>query len=184
MNNLLTGPTNCLLARPGFLPETFYTTGLNFITDRPRAAIQRDLAYVLEQLYEPKNHYQRVALTTSQLRTSYSYKPSPRQTLKLARAFLRIATTVGLDRETGPLFWKALLRALRTNRGAIDMVVGLAVMHSNYAQQSKSYVAALRRQAEQVDRIGEATFNARSVLGPGELVPPAANATSARVAVS
>ncbi|MCZ7687656.1 MAG: radical SAM protein [Sandaracinaceae bacterium] len=42
------------------------TTGLNFVTSRPRAEVLRDLAGVLEQLYQAENHYARVETITQQ----------------------------------------------------------------------------------------------------------------------
>jgi len=135
------------------------TTGLNFATTRPRADILRDLANVLEQLYRPENHYARVALTARQLVTRRKFRPPLGKTLRLARSFATIARVMTADRETGPLFWKTLARTALQNPGALEMVIGLAVMNANYARQSRSYVAALREQIAHIDAVGEQTFN-------------------------
>jgi radical SAM superfamily enzyme YgiQ (UPF0313 family) len=135
------------------------TTGLNFVTDRPRVEILADLANVLEQLYQPKTHFERVALTTRQLKTARKFRPPLRKLPQLARAFVGIVRKVGLDREAAPHFWWAFLRAAVTNPGALEMVLGTAAMNANYAQQSRSYVKALREQIAHVQRMGEAEFN-------------------------
>ncbi len=139
------------------------TTGLNFATKRPRAKILRDLAHVLDQLYEPRNHYERVRYTARHLHTEYKFRPSLLKTLQLAKGFFKIAATTGLDKQTGPLFWTTLLRTMLTNRSAVEMVVGLSVMHTNYAAQSRSYIKALKQQADYVDQVGEEAFNAQMI---------------------
>jgi radical SAM superfamily enzyme YgiQ (UPF0313 family) len=154
------------------------TTGLNFVTTRPRGKVLGDLANVLEQLYQPSMHYQRTMFTATQLEANHKYRPDARELLKLARAFVRIATTLGIDRDIGPLFWRTLLKVTLTNPGALEMTVALAVMHANYAAQSVSYVEALRRQIRHVDEIGEEEFNAR------HLAPPRASGGARRLALA
>jgi len=135
------------------------TSGLNFVTKRPRADILRDLARVLDELYRPENHYARVALTTRQLETRHRFRPSPRKSLHIARAFIGIARAMSANRETGRRFWRALARAAWRNPGAIELVVGQAVMNANYAEASRSYVAALREQIAEIESTGEAAYN-------------------------
>lgn len=135
------------------------TTGLNFATQRPRTEVLRDLAQVLERLYEPANHYARVARTTRQLRTARKFKPPPRKLWRMARSVPEIIRLVGLDPKAARHFWASLARALVTNPGALEMVLGQAVMNANYARQSRSYVGALRKQIAHVERMGEAEFN-------------------------
>lgn len=135
------------------------TTGLNFVTQRPRADILRDLADVLEQLYEGQNHYDRCELTIRQLATARKFRPPLRKLLQLAGRFTEIVRLIGLDREVGPRFWRALARAALTNPGAFEMVIGQAVMNANYARQSRSYVAALREQIAHIEQVGEGAYN-------------------------
>lgn len=135
------------------------TTGLNFVTARPRADVMRDLAGVLGALYEPGRHYARVARITRQLHTDYKFVPPPRKLLQLAGTFARIARRMTADRETAPHFWRAFATALVENPGALQAVIGQAVMNANYAAQSRSYVAALEAQIAEVEAMGEARYN-------------------------
>lgn len=137
------------------------TTGLNFVTSRPRTEILSDLAHVLEELYAPKNHYQRVDLTVSQLHRKNSFQPPLKMIPQLAKSFVKIATTIGRDRETGPLFWKALGKALLKNPAAAEVVLGQAVFNWNYAKQAKTYVVALREEIASIRQMGEAAYNAK-----------------------
>jgi radical SAM superfamily enzyme YgiQ (UPF0313 family) len=135
------------------------TTGLNFVTTRPRANIQRDLVSVLEEAYDADNHYERVKLTLKQLDPKPKYTPSVGEFFTYVLAFFKIATTIGLRRKTRWHFWKAFLRTLFTKPRVIDKMVTLAVMHDNYAHQSVSYVEALKTQIAYVEQIGEEAFN-------------------------
>lgn len=141
------------------------TTGLNFVTSRPRAEVLRDLARVLEELYRPENHYARIALITEQLRAKRKWAPAPRKALQLARSFVGIARTMSREPATARLFWKALARAIATNPAAVEVVIGQAVMNANYAQASRSYVAALREQIAEVEAMGEDAFY-RTMMAP------------------
>ncbi|MBZ0119535.1 MAG: B12-binding domain-containing radical SAM protein [Sandaracinaceae bacterium] len=132
------------------------TTGLNFVTDRPRARVLGDLARVLEELYRPENHYERVALITDQLRAQRKFMPPPKKLLQLSRAFVKIARNLSKDPETARRFWPALARAAVKNPAAIEIVVGQAVMNDNYARSARSYVAALREQIAGLERSGDA----------------------------
>lgn len=135
------------------------TTGLNFVTQRPRTEILGDLAHVLEQLYLPENHFARTKLTTRQLQTARKFAPSLKKVPQLLKAFVRIVRLLGFDRDMAPHFWKSLGRAVLTNPGAIEMVLGTAAMNASYLKQSRSYVRALREQIAEVERVGERAFN-------------------------
>lgn len=135
------------------------TTGLNFVTQRPRTEILADLAHVLEQLYLPENHFARTRLTTRQLRTARKFAPSLKKAPQLLKAFARIVRLLGFDRDMAPHFWKSLARAALTNPGSIEMVLGTAAMNASYLKQSRSYVRALREQIAEVERVGEQAYN-------------------------
>lgn len=141
------------------------TTGLNFVTSRPRAEVLRDLAAVLEQLYRADNHYARVDTVTRQLTAARKFRPPAKKLLQLAGAFVGIARRMTADREAAGYFWRALAQAALTNPAALEVVVGQAVMNENYARQSRSYVAALREQIADVEAMGEAAYN-RAMTAP------------------
>lgn len=141
------------------------TSGLNFVTRRPRVKILGDLATVLEQLYLPHHHYARVDLTTRQLKTARKFRPSLGRLLRLSGSFLEIVWKIGLSGESGTYFWKSFFKALFTNPGAVEVMLGSAVMNANYAEQSKSYARALREHIAHVEKVGEEAFNAAMLKG-------------------
>lgn len=155
------------LFREGVIPITdddrtdTATTGLNFVTERPRTRVLRDLAEVLDELYRPDTHYARVELTMRQLRTAKKFRPSPVKVLRMARSLGHIVRRIGLEPSTARHFWRSIARAALTNPGALEMLLGQAVMNANYRRQSQSYVKALRAQIAHVESIGEGEFNRR-----------------------
>ncbi len=143
------------------------TTGLNFVTTRSRVAIMRDLVRVLKELYEPKNHYARLRLTTSWFKPAAKYKPNLKELLQLGKAGMKIFTSLGVDREIAPYFWPTLFRTFFTKPLALEMVVASAVMHSSYAYQARSYRRALEDEIAYVEKVGEDKFNEQMVAkGP------------------
>jgi len=135
------------------------TTGLNFVTERPRAQIQRDLITVLTDAYDAKNSYERCKLTLSQINPKPQYKPDFAEVMTYVSSFLfKIIPGVGLRKDTRWHFWKAFLGTLFTP-SKIPHMVQLAVMHDNYARQSVSYIEALKQQVEYVEKVGEEAFN-------------------------
>lgn len=161
------------LAREGRLFERFSmesdvrtdtaTTGLNFRTSRPRVEVMKDLIRVLDELYQPANHWERTQLIIKQLKTDYKFRPSLPKLAKLAGSFLKIIKMFNADPEAMPYFWRSLAMTVIKNPGALQAVIGQAVMNVNYAQQSRSYIEALREEIAEVEKVGEEAFNQHMV---------------------
>jgi len=137
------------------------TTGLNFVTVRPRAEIMSDLVHVLENLYDADQFYDRLRTTLDWYQPSQKHKPGPRQLVEMVRAFLIIAWTTGTARETRRHFWSALFKTLFTQPGALEVVIIQAVLHTNYSNRSKSYIEALVEEIENIHAVGETQYNAQ-----------------------
>jgi radical SAM superfamily enzyme YgiQ (UPF0313 family) len=144
------------------------TTGLNFVTDRPRTEILRDLIHVLEELFDSRNHYKRIKFTATHLKPNYKHKDDLAKTIKIAIGFFQVVRST-FDLRTGPLFWRAMLRGLTSDWQTFALVVGLAAMNTSYAYQAKSYIRALKQQLAYVEQIGEEAFN-KQMLGDGAAV--------------
>jgi len=141
------------------------TTGLNFRTARPRVEVMEDLIRVLDELYQPATHFARTRRIIEQLETDYKFRPSLPKLLQLSGAFVRILRMMSADREALGYFLRSLAMALATNPGALQAVIGQAVMNANYAEQSRSYIKALRAEIAEVEAVGEAAFNDHRVGG-------------------
>ena len=143
------------------------TSGLNFATARPRAAILEDQAKVFRHIYDPVRYYDKVLLTALQLKPTGRHRPGIRETLRLGRAFVRLSLKAGFNLRTGRLYWKTLFLVLMRNPAAIDATASLAAMYLHFAKQSYYATGVLEKAARHVRRVGEERYNTMMVAGPG-----------------
>ncbi len=113
------------------------SSGLNFITIRPKSAILKDYISVLTCLYDPVNYFKRITWTGLHLNPCNSYKPGLLHTFRLVRGYFRVMARVGFNRDTGFQFWKLLVIILIKNPKAFETVVSLAAMYLHLAQHSR-----------------------------------------------
>ncbi len=142
------------------------TSGLNFATARPRAAILEDQAKVLRHIYDPVRYYDKVLLTALQLKPANRHRPGFGEALKLVRAFVRLSLKAGTHHRTGRLYWKTLFLVLMRNPAAIDAAASLAALYLHFAKQSYYVTGVLEKAARHVRRVGEERYNAQMVAGP------------------
>ncbi len=126
------------------------TSGLNFVTERPRADVLGDQAAVLRHIYDPAQFYRTLIKVATRLKPAHKHRAGLREALKLALGFVRLSAKAGLNRQTGLLYWKALLRVLVNNPAAIDVVANMAAIYLHFARQSRYVVSALDAAAERI----------------------------------
>jgi len=135
------------------------TTGLNFVTRRPRVEILRDQVKVLKHVYDPRSYYQRLQLTVSHLVSAHQHRPGVRAVLRQTWAFLKTSAKITSDRRTAPMYWRMLLWVLMRNPKAVGEAVGLAAIYIHFSKQSKFAARALEQEAALVQEYGEDAYN-------------------------
>jgi radical SAM superfamily enzyme YgiQ (UPF0313 family) len=118
------------------------TSGLNFITLKPRREIMMDFVKVLNYIYEPKNYYKRVIYNGTLLKPNYKHVPSLKAWLKYLNAFRKVCFYAGFNKNTGYLYWKMFFTILFRNPKAIEPTVNLAAMYIHFKRQ-KDYVVSM-----------------------------------------
>ncbi|MBN1918510.1 MAG: B12-binding domain-containing radical SAM protein [Verrucomicrobia bacterium] len=131
------------------------TSGLNFVTARPRSKILEDYVRVLKYIYDPANYYERIASTALNLRRVDKYRPSFGRILRAARSFLRLCAKTAFRRRTGPLFWRLLVKVLLRNPRAAESAVNLAAMFIHFEKQCRFIVENAGRRLAQIEEHGE-----------------------------
>ena len=131
------------------------TSGLNFVTARPRSAILEDYVRVLEYIYDPKRYYERIAYTALHLNRVNKYRPSLGKILNSARALLRLCRKAVFNRTTGPLLWKLVLKVLFRNPRAVESAVNLAAMFIHFEKQSKFIIENTSQKLAHIKEHGE-----------------------------
>jgi radical SAM superfamily enzyme YgiQ (UPF0313 family) len=113
------------------------TSGLNFLTIRPRQKILQDYISVLERIYDPVNYYKRLTFLALHLSPNHQYNPGALKKLRLLVSFLRLCRKVGFNKQTGLLYWKLLSTLLLKNPGAVEPVIGFAAMYIHLAKHAR-----------------------------------------------
>jgi radical SAM superfamily enzyme YgiQ (UPF0313 family) len=148
------------------------TSGLNYVTTRPRAEILSDQARVLRHIYDPVRYYQKALQTATGLKPAYKHRAGFTEALKLGLGFTKVCLKAGFNRRTWRLYWELLFEVLKRNPRAIDAAVNLAAMYLHFAKQSYYVAGALERAVAHVKAVGEEKFNEMMVAGTARAGPP------------
>lgn len=135
------------------------SSGLNFITLRPRNDILKDFVEVLSYIYKPEHYYDRIIRTCLNLKVTNKHKHNLKKTLKNLRSFLRIVRQVGFNGITGKFFWKMFFTVLLKNPKAIEWGISLSAMFIHFYKHSEFIINLTNKQIDNIDRYGEDTYN-------------------------
>ena len=132
------------------------TSGLNFITARPREDMLADYREVLSRIYAPAAFFARVERMARQLdlkghRVRRSWRNNLRDLRSAARIIRRTGITGGPER--GP-FWRALGGCLLRNPRAARVVVSQAALYLHFGPHALHLDDRLREQIETLARVG------------------------------
>ena len=148
------------------------TSGLNFVTTRPRSKILKDYVRVIEYIYDPKRYYERIAYTALNLKRINKYRPSFGRMLNTARAFLRLCGQATFNRTTGPLFWKLLFTVLVRSPRAVESAVNLAAMFIHFEKQCRFVIENTTQKLAHIEEHGE-EFGGRAMCEGAHNIRPA-----------
>jgi radical SAM superfamily enzyme YgiQ (UPF0313 family) len=127
------------------------TSGLNFITTRPRLDVLKDYNHVIEYIYNPERYYERILTTSLNLRPDYKYKPDIVKLLKNLKVFLKVCMKVGFSKTSGWLYWKTLFTVIVKNPRGIEATVNLAAMYIHFHKQSKFVIDLTKKEIKSIE---------------------------------
>jgi radical SAM superfamily enzyme YgiQ (UPF0313 family) len=113
------------------------TSGLNFITRRPRAEVLGDFLHVLESAYSRRNYFDRCLSVSQALSISPRFKPSWKRKVRYGLAFLKIVFKLGLRPSTSYYYWRNFFTVLFTRISSLESLVNLMAMYLHFARQAK-----------------------------------------------
>jgi radical SAM superfamily enzyme YgiQ (UPF0313 family) len=135
------------------------TSGLNFITTRPRLEILKDYKRIIKYIYDPEHYYERVIYAGLNLKPVNKYRPSIKRMMKTGQAFFRLCAKVGFDKTTGWLYWKMLLTVMFKNPRAIEGAINLAAMFMHFSSQSIFIIERTNEEIKSIEICGEEKHN-------------------------
>jgi radical SAM superfamily enzyme YgiQ (UPF0313 family) len=143
------------------------TSGLNFITARPRLDILKDYVNVMKYIYDPQHYYERAIHAGLMVKCVNKYRPGVVRMLKKAKSFFKLCGKVGFNKTTGWLYWKTLLTVTFKNPRAIEAAVNLAAMFIHFHKQSKFIIDLTSKEIESIESCGEEKYNQLKISGAG-----------------
>jgi radical SAM superfamily enzyme YgiQ (UPF0313 family) len=121
------------------------TTGINFISKRPKEEIIRDYLHILHEVYLTKNYFNRCLNLGKVIRTNYLYKPTLKRMVRYALGFLKTVVKLGLRPSTSYYYWRNILVILLTNTSSIETVVNLMAMYLHFRPQT-NFISGLMKE--------------------------------------
>jgi hypothetical protein len=140
--------------------------GLNFATLRPRTDIMRDYMGMLHQIYAPEKYYERISRTADNLAPNHKHQPSFRMALKQIWAFIKVSTRAGLNKQTGLLYWKTILRTLIQKPEVIGVVVTMAALYVHFSRHVDFITRVLEEKFRHIESMGEERYNEMMIANP------------------
>ena len=135
------------------------TSGLNFITSRPRLDVLKDYIKIIKNIYDPENFYARIKYTGLHIKPANKYRPSFSTVLKSLNAFSKVSIKAGLNKATGGLYWKTLFNVLFKNPKGVEAAVNMAAMFIHFQKQSEFIIDLTEKEIESLLSFGEHKFN-------------------------
>ncbi len=149
------------------------TSGLNFMTVRPRDEMLSDYRTVVERIYRPEAFFGRVRRVCRELdRSRHRLRAPVRHVLRDLRAFARIAIRLGWrDRGVRRWFWGSFFDCLLHNPRALRISVSFAALFLHFGPFSRWLVERLDGQIAEVSAPRwSAAYAPRR--GAGSALPP------------
>jgi radical SAM superfamily enzyme YgiQ (UPF0313 family) len=143
------------------------TSGLNFITKRPRAEVLDDFLHVLEQTYSTKKYFDRCLRLAKVIQVEPRFKPNWKRKLRYAWAFLKCVVAVGVRPPTAYLFWRNIGILLFTRISALETAVNLMAMYLHFGPQTE-FISGLTSDGVRKLRAAEGPRSDASVDGDHE----------------
>jgi radical SAM superfamily enzyme YgiQ (UPF0313 family) len=113
------------------------TSGINFVTRRPREEVLGDFLEVLDAAYSTKRYFDRCLRLSKVLRVKPRYKPSWSRKVLYASGFLKTVIHLGLRPSTAYYYWRNILAVAFTRISSVETLVNLMAMYLHFGPQSK-----------------------------------------------
>jgi len=141
------------------------TSGLNFLTTRPRVDILKDYARVIEKIYNPKHYYERINITCLNLRPANKFKPNFTEIIKSVKILFILSSKVGFNKTTGWLYWKMLATIILRNPKATEAAINLAAMFIHFHKHSKFVIDLTNKEIESIKLQNDDKFSQINLTG-------------------
>jgi len=124
------------------------TSGLNFITKRPRTEVYEDFEYVLNKVYACRNYFNRCLKLGLKLKRRGKHKLSWTEKRKAAIGFLRLIVKLGCKPSTAYYFWRNILVLLFRRPSSLEETVNLMALYLHFRKQTDHTLELINHSSE------------------------------------
>ncbi|MHC4943387.1 MAG: B12-binding domain-containing radical SAM protein [Planctomycetota bacterium] len=128
------------------------TSGLNFITKRPRGEVYEDFIQVLEDVYAPKHYFDRCLKLGLALKRKVKHKHSLNAKRKAALGFFRLVRKLGFKPSTAYLFWRNIVLLLFRRPSSLEETTNLMALYIHFRQQTDNTLKLISNASKDLDR--------------------------------
>lgn len=130
------------------------TSGINFLTKRPRAEVITDFVSVLTAVYSTKSYFNRCLRLALALVIRPKFRPSWREAGRYAFAFLKTVRKLGLCPSTAYYYWRNIAIILFTRISSLETVITLMTMFLHFRKQSLFIIELMRERILEPEMTG------------------------------
>jgi radical SAM superfamily enzyme YgiQ (UPF0313 family) len=134
------------------------SSGLNFITKRPRDEVIKDYIYVLKNVFSRGKYFNRCLKLGMVLKTRHKHRPGFIKRLKTLLALFKLIRKIGIQPTTFYYFWRNIGLTLIIRPSSVEEVVNMMAMYIHFRKQTK-YIINLMTQKLQTAPVTTATTN-------------------------
>jgi radical SAM superfamily enzyme YgiQ (UPF0313 family) len=135
--------------KKGLIDQT--TTGLNFVTQRPRDEIIGDFIYLLKKAYSPKSYFDKSLKLGLALKTDRKFKPSFKKLRRTVQALFKLFIRLGMRPSTSCYFWRNIFAIMIINPSSFEDVFNLMAMYIHFAKQSQFTIDLMTSELNQTE---------------------------------
>jgi radical SAM superfamily enzyme YgiQ (UPF0313 family) len=130
-------------------PESVYvdqmTSGINFVTKRPREEVIKDFLWVLEETYSTRRYFNRCLNASLAIRVKDRYKWSFSRKLQYLSAYMKTVIKLGLPISTAYYYWRNIFIVAFTRASSLEILINLMAVYLHLGPHSK-FVSRLMRE--------------------------------------
>ena len=127
------------------------SSGLNFITNRPRIDILRDFLRIESVIYDPENYFKRVTDTALRLNCKPRYKPGFIKRIKSGLVMIKLSRQLGNNGSTARPYYKMAFNILLKNPRGYEPALNLSAMFIHFHKQSQFIMKHIASEIEAIE---------------------------------
>jgi len=126
------------------------SSGLNFVTKRPRSEILADYVYVLSRVYSKEEYFDRCLKLCLTLRRKSLHKVLWKERKIGLRALMRLVIKLGFSRRTFYHFWRNFFVTLAKRPSSVEEMVNLMAMYLHFRKQTDHIIGLINDRMDSV----------------------------------